>query len=581
MRVSARLQPGVTLDRASAEATGILGKPVRFEDGATGYSSLRRQLSQPLLLVAVVVGLVLLIACANLANLMLAATFSRERELGVRTAIGASRGRIVRQLITESLVLAMAGGALGMGLAYGISAALLGFLPADQAMALPNLRFDLNPKVLTFAIALSCLTCLMFGLLPALRATRRQAAVDLRSRTNPGSRERTWLSRGLLVGQVVLCTALLTLSGVFLHTLQKLRGQDSGYSEEHLLVADVQPPRQVAEAERDRLIEAFRARVATLPSVEAAAFSHVGQLSGSGIEYRIGFPDRPVPEADQPVVFEQRMSPGFLRTMGTLFLSGRDFADSDDEHAPLVTIVNDAFVRRFFPDRNPIGARFFRSGGTNSNDPLEIVGVVKDTKWVNLRDESPAMYYRPYRQMGGSPVVRLVVRTSGEPADLAGQLLPVARGVDPRLTLTNVMPFRDVVNRTLVVERLTANVSTACGLLALVIAAVGLYGVLAYSVVRRRREIGVRIAVGAAPGTVEWMFLRESLTWLAVGLALGLPLAFVATHGVSSMLFGLGSRDPLSVFGAVTALTIATVAAAYVPAHRASRVDPVRALRED
>jgi hypothetical protein len=212
---------------------------------------------------------------------------------------------------------------------------------------------------------------------------------------------------------------------------------------------------------------------------------------------------------------------------------------------------------------------------------MVVVGVVRDSKWINLRDDAPPMYYRPYRQMGGTPVVRLAVRTSGAPDDVAGQLLPIARSIDRGLALTNIMPFRDVVNRTLVVERLTAEVSTACGLLALVIAAVGLYGVLAYSVVRRRREIGVRIAIGAAPGRVEWMFLRESLTWLGVGLLLGLPLALIATRGVSSLLFGLGPHDPASLVGAVGALTIATVAAAYVPARRASRVDPVRALREE
>jgi putative ABC transport system permease protein len=581
MRVMGRLRPGVTPAAAEAECTGILGRAVQFQPGGIGYSTLRARLYQPLLLVSAAAGLVLLIACANLANLMLAATVSREREIAVRTAIGASRGRIVRQLITESLLLSAAGAALGLGVASWISGALLAFLPPDQAIALPNLRFELDARALGFAAALSCSTCLLFGVVPALRVTGRVAAAGLKTGGGAGQRNRSWLSRGLLVGQVVMCTVLLIVAGVFLRTLQNLRGQDAGYHDGRLLVADVAPPREYPEVRRDQLIEELRTRAAALPGVEVAALSHVGQLSGGAIEFRIGFPGRVRPEDDQTTIIEQRVSPQFFRAMGTALTAGRDFSPSDDERAPLVAMVNESFARRFLAGQDPIGARFFRESGSRSGELMEIVGVVRDSKWVNLRDDSPAMYYRPYRQMGGTPVVRLALRTSGDSERVSGDLLRLAQSIDRRIAVTNVVPFREIVNRTLVIERLVAQVSTAFGLLAVLIAAVGLYGVLAYSVGRRRREIGLRIAVGARPGTIERMFLKESLTLLAFGVIVGVPAALVMTRLVSSMLFGLSPHDPTSIGVALTALTMATVAAAYLPARRAAGIDPVIALREE
>lgn len=580
MRVMARLRPGVTPAQAEVESTAILGRPVQLQPGGIGYSTLRTRLYQPLLLVSLAAALVLLIACANLANLMLAATVSRDREIAVRAAIGASRGRIIRQLITESLLLSTLGAALGLGVAKWTSGALLAFLPPEQALALPNLRFALDSRVLGLVASLSLATCLLFGVVPALRVTGRVSAAALKAGAGTGQRNRSLLSRGLLIGQVVMCTALLIVAGVFLRTLQNLRGQDAGYVEDRLLVADVGFPRAYPEVRRDQLIEELRTRAAALPSVEIAAFSHVGQLSGGAIQFRIGFPGRDRPGSDETTIIEQRISPGFLRAMGAPVIAGREFLPSDDESAPLVAIVNESFARRFLA-RDPLGARFFREGGSRSREPMEVVGVVQDSKWVNLRDESPAMYYRPYRQMGGTPVVRLALRTSGDPEPVSRDLLRLAQSLDKQIALSNVVPFREIVDRTLVIERLVAQVSTAFGVLALLIAAIGLYGVLAYSVARRRREIGLRIAVGAQPGTIEKMFLRESLTLVAFGVAIGIPLAIVVTRFVSSMLFGLSPQDPASIGVAFAALTLVTVAASYLPARSAARTDPLLALRED
>lgn len=571
MRVMGRLRPGVTRNQAEAEASVLLGRPVQMQPGGNGYSTLRVRLYQPLLLVALAAGLVLLIACANLANLMLAATLAREREFAVRTAIGASRGRIFRQLATESFVLSAVGATFGVGVAWWSSRALLAFLPPDQAAALPNLQFGLDARVLGFVAILSVGTCLLFGGAQVLRATGRS-----------GRHSQRLLSRGLLVGQVVMCTALLVVAGVFFRTVQNLRGQQAGYLEDRLLIADVGFPLDYPEARRDQLIEELRARASALAGVEVAAFSHLGQLSGSAHTSRIGFAGVDRLADDQTAVLEQRISPGFLRAMGTPLRAGREFASSDDERAPLVAIVNDSFVRRFLPDGRAIGTRIFRERGPRAGEPIEIVGVVEDSKWVNLRDDSPPMYYRPYRQMGGTPTMRFVLRgsVSTDLDRLSRNLIAVAHSVDKHLRLSNVVPFREVVDRTLVRERLVAQVSTAFSALALAIAAVGLYGVLAYGVARRRREIGVRIAIGAPPGTIERMFLTESLVLVTIGAALGILLAIALTRSVSSMLFGLSPHDPASICVAIATLMSVAGAATWLPARRAAHIDPLLALRD-
>jgi predicted lysophospholipase L1 biosynthesis ABC-type transport system permease subunit len=280
-------------------------------------------------------------------------------------------------------------------------------------------------------------------------------------------------------------------------------------------------------------------------------------------------------------VFEQRVSPGFLRAMGTSFVAGRDIAAEDSEQSQPVAVVNEAFVRRVFRGTDPLGRTFMRERVTAEPVETLVVGVVRDSKWVNLRNDYPAMYYIPYAQKGGIPVVRLVMRARGDLSALGGQLERLAQSVDPQIVLTNVVPFREIVNRTLVIERLVAHVSTAFAVLGLLISCVGLYGLLAYAVMRRRREIGVRIAVGATPATVVWMMVRESLVLLLAGIVIGVPGAILVTHAVSSLLFGLAPGDPGVVAVAVGTLALATLAATWGPARRAAGTDPIRALRED
>jgi predicted permease len=579
VHVIGRLAPDRSLAQIDAEVTAVVGRPVSFQSAATGFSRLRQQLFQPLLLVELVVGLVLLITCVNLANLTLSGNLARERELAVRGALGASRWRIVRQLLTEHLLLALAGGALGLVVAYWISAALLSFLPATYAPALIGLRFELDGRVLVFTALLSIVTCLSVALFPALRSTRPLASNGLGVKSASGA-GRPWISRSLIVGEVAMCTLLLMIAGVFLRSVQNLRGQDGGYSEEALLVADVQFPIEYGDDRRDVLIEELRARAAVLPEVEIVAYSHLGQLSGGAFEYRLGFPDRPA-AADKPIAIEQRVSPGFLGAMGTRILQGRDFTAADTARSTPVAIVNELFAAEFFPGRSPIGLRFFQEGGSRGGELMEIVGVAARSKWVDLRREAPPMYYRPYSQQGGTPVVRFAIRGPRNYDGLAAAFTATAQGVDRKVELTNVVPFSEIVDRSILVERLVAQVSGAFGVLALVIAAVGLYGVLAYAVTRRRREIGVRIAIGASPGSVERMFLRESFLQLAVGLAIGVPAAILVIRYVSSMLYGLTPYDPTAIVAVTVVLAAATAAAAYLPARRASSTDPIVALRDE
>lgn len=575
-----RLREGESSSAAAAEATAILGQPVHFESGAVGYSSLRRRLATPLFLVQAITALVLLVACVNLASLALAGSASRQRELALRQAIGASRRRVVRQLFTEALVLSTAGGGLALLAAYWINGALLAFLPRQDAPALPNLHFQLNPAVLGFAFGLVLLATFLTGLLPALRVTRTTDSV-LKAAYGATQARGIWLSRALLSLQVAVCVVLLLVGGVFLQTVRNLRGQEAGYREEGLLLAQVSPPMELPAHGRDELIEVLRARAASLPQVEAAGFSHIAQLSGGAIAYRVGFPGQVLSDSEAPAVFEQRISPGFLSAMGTPLIGGRDFTHADHASSQPVALVNQAFVRRFLPDGDPLGQRFYAHGRAPSGEPMEIVGLVTDSKWLNLREDPPPMYYRPYAQRGGTPVVRLSIRTSGNLDTLAKALVQTAQSIHPEMVLDDVVPFREIVNRTLVIERLIAQVSGALAAVAVLIVCLGVFGVLAFSVAGRTREIGVRIALGATRGRVQWLVLRESLLMLAAGVPAGLFAASFATRVAGPMLYGLAPTDARITAAVVAVLVLVSLSAAYVPARRAGRVDAIIALRAE
>ena len=405
IRVFGRLAPGATVDQAAAEATAVLGRSMIARAGGRPYSSLRAQLQRPLLLVGLVVALVLAITCTNLANLTIAGNLARGRELAVRRALGASRWRIVRQLLTETLVLALAGTAGALLLARWVSAALLSFVPPRYGPAVAAMRFDVDGRVLTLAVLATLVTTVAIGLLPALASTRGPSTSELRVSAGGASRTRTWSSRAIIVGEIAACSLLLMVAGVFVRTVQNLRGQNAGYHESRLLVADVGFPRDYREPQRDALIDALRHRVAALSGVERASFSRVGQLSGGGFEWRIGFPGNAPQSGDAPEAMEERFSPGFLATMGTRLIEGRDFTDADGPTAPPVAIVNEAFASRFFGgSRAALGRTFYQEGGSRDKELMEVVGVAQDVRWVNLRTEPVPMFYRPVRAAGRDPL---------------------------------------------------------------------------------------------------------------------------------------------------------------------------------
>jgi predicted permease len=579
LQVIGRLQDGVSASQASAEAAALLRRTIEVEPGGNGFSTLRGRFSRPLAVLECIVGLVLLIACANLANLMLAAASSRQREIAVRQALGAARGRLVRQMLTESLLVSFLGSVLAILVAEWLSHALLRFLPPNAASAQANLSFHLDARVLGFIAAIALLTALLFGLAPALRTTRPSLTPGLKQ-TGGSGRSGHWTSRGLVVGEVTLCTILLMAAALFVRSLGHLKNLDPGFVAENVLVADVDGQRlpHFSKLQMLQRMEALRAQVARLPGVQAVGYSHIRQLSGFAISSNIDAEGHVPEPGENKEAAALHISPGFLGAMGTPLLAGRDFTEHDNA-GPEVAIVNESFSRQFFPGQSPVG-RHFGIDGPSSSGTFEIVGVVRNTKWLDLRRDAPAMYYRSALQVGPG-VASLAVRASGDLHAIGAAVQRIAHEIDPRLSLKDVVPFTEMRDRTLVIERMVAQVSAAFGALALIVACVGLYGVLAYGVARRTREIGVRMALGASRGGVQWMVLRESLLLLGLGFAIGVPAALAATRLVASMLFGLTPSDPVTMAASLLVMAGVSLAAAIVPARRAARVDPTVALRYD
>ncbi|MDR3701343.1 MAG: ABC transporter permease [Candidatus Sulfopaludibacter sp.] len=565
--IVARMRPGVTPEQVAAEAGALLHRAVHVESGGTGISALRDRISRPLLVLDFLVAFVLLIACSNLAGLALASAASRQREMAVRQAIGAGRCRLVCQLLTESALLAVAGGTLAIFAAQWISRSLLLFLPPNTTDILPNLSFRPDAHVIGFAAALTLATCLLFGLAPALQATRSAPLAGLRQTPGAGHTSSGWLRRGLVICEVGLCTAVLMTAGLFVRTLHNLQNLDPAQAPERIVVANIPILRGYTPAERLHAFDTLRERAEGIPGVRAAGYIHVRPLTGHGLEANVGDIN----------VFTERISPGFLAAMGIPLRDGRDFTARDDANSTPVAIVNELFVRRVLPGQSATGRRFRIAGETHDT---EIVGVVKDTRWLSLREAPAPMLYRPFRQDPAS-FATLAVRTSGDPHALAVALQGISRTMHPPLPIDDIVPFTELENRALFTERMIAQVSAAFGVLALLIACTGLYGLLSYGVVRRTREIGIRLALGASRGGVQWLVLRESAVLLGMGIAVGLPAALAADRFAASLLFGLTATDPGATAVALAIMILTALAAACIPARRAVRVDPIAALREE
>jgi predicted permease len=600
VQMMARLRPGVTIAQAQAalapgfqrfvEGTATNQKEradlpaLLLEEGAGGLDSLRRQYSKPLYVLMTMVGLILAIACANIANLLLARATARRREMAVRLSLGAGRWRVVRQLLTESILLASIGGLLGVAFAaWGIRALTLVMANGRDNF---TLRANLNWHVLAVTVALSLATGILFGLAPAMQSTRVDLASAIKQ-TRAGQdrvRFRAWfrvsLSQMLVVSQIAISLLLLVAAGLFVRTLNNLNSIQLGFNRENLLLVSVNA--RQAGYKDDALTRFYAdllARMSSLPGVRSATQSNYALVSNSRSSTDARVPGQPENKRGTSVL---HIGPSFFTTMQIPILLGREINERDMRGPTPVAVVNELFARTYFANENPVGRHFLLGGDHNPTD-FEIIGVSKTARLHSLKQDTPEVAYVPYthyhRQALGQIVYEL--RAAGDPLALAASARRAVAQADPRIPVANIMTQARQIDQTIGQERTFATLCTCFAVLAVLIACVGLYGTMAYSVARRTNEIGIRMALGAQRGRLIWMVLREVLLMSAVGFAIGLPVAFGTSHFVKSFLFQMRPNDPLALALAGAILLGAAVLAGYGPAWRASRIDPWTALRDE
>ena len=587
----ARLKDGVSFAQAEAEMKAIMAQLEKeAPQRNTGWSvtlvpvheQVVDQIRPALLVLAGAVGLVLLIACVNVANLLLARSTARERELGIRTALGAKRIRLVRQMLSESLLLGAAGGAAGLVLAYAFHRGLLA-LVADR---IPVPRLDqvaLDTTVLGFTIVLSLATGLVFGVVPAVLASSSASeSLHEGGRHGSGPKSRRVLST-LVVAEVALSLVLLAGAGLLIRSFLRLQDVNPGFRTEGVLTARVQLP--ASRYDEDRKSSAFFSeavsRVATLPGVRSAAGISFLPLAGPGIGTSFYVTDRPEPAAGEYPTTEVRpITPNFFETMGIPRLAGRDFQASDTLDSPRVAVIGETLARRHLAGENPIGKQLHVNIGRPPGMRVEVVGVVRDIQFASLDAELRPTVYIPHTQLSIG-LMTLVVRADGDPLSQVGAITKVVRDIDPELPLADVRTMQDVVDLTTARQRTVAVLLTVFALLALVLAGVGVYGVMAYSVARRTQEIGVRMALGATPQSVFGMVLGQALRLVALGVVIGLAAAAGLTRLLETLLFETEPLDLWTFAATATVLIIVATLASYVPARRGTRIAPVEALRAE
>lgn len=606
LTVMARLKPSQSLDEAIAALRGVqsqireetlpegghptdlaayLKTPLTLVPAGTGDSALRSRYERPLFAILAVVALVLLIACGNVANLLLARAAARRHEWSVRLAMGASRWRLARQLLAESLLLSSASAILGVAIAQWTSQLLVRELSTPASRVFLDLSID--GRVLLFTIAVTVLTALIFGTAPALRAAST-SPIDAIKEHGRGTTDRGRISvtNGLVVAQVALSVVLLASAGLFIRTFSTLANRDLGFDRERILIVNVNA-RQANIGARDRLAAYGRLRegVLAVPGVAAAALSFYVPLTGGGRDNRVTVSgSSPLPEGESWSRFNA-VSPGWFATFGVRILAGRDVADGDKNETAPVILVSEAFARRFFNSANPMGRAVVIQRGGTSLPPREIVGLVADVAYDSPREQPAPTMYVPLAQSGGpgepepAGVIVSARSETGSPAFLARSVGAAVTSVNPELEMT-FRPIADQVRSSLTQERLVAVLAGLFGLLALLLAAFGLYGVTSYAVAQRRPEIGVRMALGAAPAAVIGLVLTRVSGLVGLGLIVGIALSAWATQFVATLLFGLEPTDPITLLGAALALASVGLLAGWLPARRAARIDPVSVLRE-
>ena len=605
IRVMGRLAAGVTAEQARASLEPIFQATARegwlagsgrddgtgsrmpevstlaADPGGQGENDRRRLYAESLRVLMALVGILLLVACANVANLLLARGSARRREIALRLAIGASRTRIVRQLLGESVLLAVTGTAFGTLFAYWSRGLLLGLSQFNGAPA--ELDLPLDGRVLGFTIAVTAGTALLFGLAPALRATRVDLTAEFQSGGRLlGTRARSRLGQMLMVVQIALSLVLLISAGLFVQTLRNLEQVAAGFNTQGLALFRIEATPAGYPREAFTMLQArVQERLQQIPGVRAATFSRVPLLAGTRANRRTTIPGYTPPAGASMNINVNGIAPNFFTAMEIPLVAGRSFTARDDENAPKVAIVTHAFVRRYFADGNPVGRRI--TFGANPNAPateVEIVGVARDVKYTTLREAEPVTIYLPAPQMLDG-VANYYVRTAGDPAAIGPAIRAAVREIDPTLPVIDLRTQEHQIERRNSQERLFARLSGFFGVAALTLACIGLYGLMSYLVLQRTGEVGLRLALGALPAQVLRMVLRESFALVAVGLVLGLAVAYSLRRFVESMLFGLTGADPLTYAVVAGVLMAVTLLASLRPAHRAARVDPMTALRAE
>ncbi|MGB2644753.1 MAG: ABC transporter permease [Candidatus Acidiferrum sp.] len=596
-----RLKPGWTVQRANAQMEAVSPSMLRETvpevydadgvkhymeykfgvfSGSTGFSQLRKDSETSLWLLLGISGLVLLIACANLANLMLARAGARERQLTIRLALGASRGRLIRELLSEGLLLAIAGSALGLILAFAVSRLLVAFISTSRSQVFLDLSMDW--RVLAFTTSLAVLTTLLFGLAPAFRATRAEPATLLQSgsRGTTVGRERFSLRRVLVVSQVALSIVLLMGALLFARSLRNLTSLNAGFQQTGILLTSFDYEHlQVPQDHHFDYQRELLKHVQAIPGVESASLGLMVPFGGET------WNDMVIPEGtteEKGAAWENFVMPGYFSAIGTPLLEGRDFDDHDTATSVKVTIVNQAFVNKFFKGQDPLGKRFQLHEPPGKPRPFyEIVGVTGDYKFQDMHEQYLPFTVTPLAQMDKlQPDGQIVIRSALPLTSLIPSIKQAIGDVNPGISL-EFKPFRTQVHDSLLQDELMATLSGFFGLLAALLAAIGLYGVMSYMVVQRTKEIGIRMAIGAERGDVLGLILNEAGVLTLVGLVIGAGLALGSAQAAKSLLYGLKPRDPITLIAAVVVLTAVAAFASFLPAYRASRLDPLKALHYD
>ena len=618
VNVFGRLKPGVSMEQALAALQpffhGLLEQEVlesafsnttaytreQFLKGqvsliaaAQGRAPIRQQLSQPLWLLLGIVAGVLLIACANVASLLIARASARQKEIAVRLALGASRGRIVGQLLVESVLLAAIGGTLGLVFAWWTTGFLLGFMPTSETPHV--ITGALDHRVLMFNLLLSVITGVLFGLVPALRSTRPDLAPTLKDQIGSVVGGGVRFRKALVIAQVTISILLLISAGLFIRTLENLRLLDLGIKPERMIAFNISPAISGYTAERiPPLYKSLVERLAAQPGVQGVAFANIGLLEGNEWDSTMTIEGYDAKPGEQRNPYCNAVSLGYFKTMGIPVLNGREFDARDEGAAPKPAdpnqndgrgngyrhaIVNHSFAKRFFGDKDPVGRHIGFGLNPGTPTPLEIVGVVRDAKYTGVRDDIPQQVFFPLLEERAPSSIVMYVRTTGDPTATFTAAQRTLHDLDANVPMFNLRTLERQIDRSLLVERFVATLSTAFGVLATLLAVIGLYGVMAYTVARRTREIGVRMALGALRGDVVWLVMREVLVLVGTGLAIGLIAAWGLRRVLGTVLYGISASDPLTIVGAAALLAAVSLLAGFVPARRATRVNPVLALR--